>query len=67
MPWTTLNRAINSNVVLDVFMARAREDLGCRFEVDVPLTDDVKRILFGPEKTQIWPVVTHSGQPNYSN
>ena len=48
-------------------MARAREDLGCRFEVDVPLTDDVKRILFGPEKTQIWPVVTHSGQPNYSN
>lgn len=50
----------NGNIVLDVFMTRAREDLSRRFEVDVPLTDDVKRILFGPEKTQIWPVLAHS-------
>lgn len=57
----------NGDIVLNVFMTRTREDLSCRFEVDVPLTADVKRILFGPEKAQIWPIAGHSDDPQHAN
>ena len=57
----------NGNVVLNVFMTHAKAELSGRFEIDVPLTEDVKRILFGPEKAQIWPIAADSDDPIHAS
>jgi hypothetical protein len=45
-----------SDVILEVFLTMARSGLSGSFKVEVPVTDDIERILFGPTKTEIWPV-----------
>lgn len=57
----------NGDIVLNVFMTHAKAGLSGRFEIDVPLTNDVKRILFGPEKAEIWPIAEHSDDPHHAN
>ena len=53
---------IDGDLVMDVFLTPAKAGISGRFKIEVPLADNVKRILFGPEKIQIWPAVANSVQ-----
>lgn len=52
----------DGDLIMDVFLTPAKEELSGRFKVEVPLAD-VKRILFGSERAEIWPAAAPLGQP----
>jgi hypothetical protein len=50
-------------VILKVFLTPARGALSGSFDVDVPISEEVKRVLFGEPPVEIWPVLDKQVQP----
>lgn len=55
-------RKDESDLIMEVFMIPAKKGLTSSFTAEVPLTEDLKRILFGPARVQIWPSPVQSKQ-----